>query len=81
MSPIFGDFDVIENHIMHGGFGKRLGDDENWHSGGMIRPLDKGQPGDDLGCPWIGEAAPPRAFRCKRLARRQGRRRILPQLR
>ena len=41
---------------MHRRFGKRLGDDENGHSGRMIRPFDEGQPGDDLGCPRLDES-------------------------
>src|SRR5664279_2336307 len=60
---IIGDFDIIEDDIMNRRFGKRLGYDENRHSGRMVWPLDKRQPGDDLGRAGLSEATPPRAFR------------------
>ena len=54
-----GNCHVIKHHIAHRRFGQRLGDDEKRHAGRMVRPLDEGQPGDDLGRSGPNEAAPP----------------------
>ena len=48
---LVGNCHVIKNHIVHRRFGERLGNDENGHARGMVRPLDEGQSGDDLGRP------------------------------
>ena len=51
----------VEHDLAHGGIGQRLGDAVDRRSRRMVRPLDEGQPRDDLGRIGADQVAPPDA--------------------